>query len=313
MGLLKLGHVSLDGTKVRANASKHKALSWGYAKRLEEQLRGEMAALLERAAQADEAEPELDIPEELKRRERRLAVIEAAQVEIERRARERFAAEQAAYEEKLASRREQERATGRKLGGRPPKAPEAGPGDKDQLNLTDGEPRIMPSPDGFAQCYNAQSAVDVESHLVVTADVSDECNDKRQVAPALEGLDGLPAALGKPVGLLADTGYLPGERGALRGGGLDTLHRHGAGGPQSSVGRAPCAPGTQTQERDGTRNGAESASLAAPPPTTHYDGACVDAVTGDSDTNSCSGSLTVSAKVAPDSGMLVADEENGLP
>ena len=65
----------------------------------------------------------------------------------------------------------------------------------------------MPSPDGFAQCYNAQSAVDVESHLVVTADVSDECNDKRQVAPALAGLDGLPAVLGKPVGLLADTGY----------------------------------------------------------------------------------------------------------
>ena len=142
MGLLKLGHVSLDGTKVRANASKHKALSLGYAKRLEEQLRGEVAALLERAAEA----------------------------------------EQAAYEEKLASRREQERTTGRKFGGRPPKAPEAGPGDKDQVNLTDGESRIMPSPDGFAQCYNAQSAADVESHLVVTADVSDECNDKRQVA-----------------------------------------------------------------------------------------------------------------------------------
>ena len=207
MGLLKLGHVSLDGTKVRANASKHKALSWGYAKRLEEQLRGEVAALLERAAEADEAQPELDIPEELKRREDRLAVIEAAQAEIERRAHERFAAEQAAYEEKLATRREQERATGRKLGGHPPKAPEAGPGDKDQVNLTDGESRIMPSPDGFAQCYNAQSAVDVESHLVVTADVSDECNDKRQVAPALAGLDGLPAALGKPAGLLADTGY----------------------------------------------------------------------------------------------------------
>ena len=119
MGLLKLGHVSLDGTKVRANASKHKALSWGYAKRLEEQLRGEVAALLERAAEADEAQPELDIPEELKRREDRLAVIEEAQAEIERRAHERFAAEQAAYEEKLATRREQERATGRKLGGHP--------------------------------------------------------------------------------------------------------------------------------------------------------------------------------------------------
>ena len=171
----------------------------------------EVVALLERAAEADEAEPELDIPEELKRREERLAVIEAAQAEIERRARERFAAEQAAYEEKLAARREQERATGRKFGGRPPKAPEAGPGDKGQVNLTDGELRITPSPEGFAQCYNAQSAVDVESHLVVTVDVSDECNDKRQVAPALEGLDGLPAALGKPVGLLADRGISAGR------------------------------------------------------------------------------------------------------
>ena len=92
-GLLKLGNVSLDGTKVQANASKHKALSWGYAKRLGEQLRAEVSALLEQAARADDSEPELDIPEELKRRTERLAVIEAARVEIERRARERHAAE----------------------------------------------------------------------------------------------------------------------------------------------------------------------------------------------------------------------------
>ena len=210
MGLLKLGNVSLDGTKVRANASKHKALSWGYAKRLEEQLRAEVSALLEQAARADEAEPELDIPEELKRRTDRLEVIEAAQAEIERRAQERHAADLADYEEKLEARREKEKQTGRKPGGRPPQAPQAGPKDKDQVNLTDAESRIMPTADGFEQAYNAQSGVDIESHLVVTADVVDRCNDKREVAPALQGLGALPAALGQPVGLLADTGYFSG-------------------------------------------------------------------------------------------------------
>ena len=207
MGLLKPGKVSLDGTKVRANASKHKALSWGYAKRLEEQLRGEVAELLERAARADDAAPELDVPAELKRREDRLAVIEAAQAEIARRAREGHAAEQEAYEEQLAARREKEKAMGRKSRGRLPKAPEAGPREKDQVNLTDAESRVMPTTDGFQQAYNAQSGVDVESHLVVTVDVVDRCNDKREVKPALEGLGALPAALGKPVGLLADAGY----------------------------------------------------------------------------------------------------------
>ena len=206
-GLLKLGNVSLDGTKVRANASKHKALSWGHAKRLEEQLRGEVAELLDRAARADEAEPGLDVPEELKRREDRLAVIEAARAEIERRARERHAAEREEYEEKLAARREKEKATGRKPRGREPKAPEAGPKEKDQVNLTDAESRVMPTADGFQQAYNAQSGVDVESHLVVTVDVVDRGNDKREVKPALAALGALPAALGKPSGLLADAGY----------------------------------------------------------------------------------------------------------
>ncbi len=207
MGLLRLGNVSLDGTKVRANASKHKALSWGHAKRLEEQLRGEVAELLERAARADAAEPGLDVPEELKRREDRLAVIEAAQAEIERRARERHAAEREEYEEKLAARREKEKATGRKPRGREPKAPEAGPREKDQVNLTDAESRVMLTVDGFQQAYNAQSGVDVESHLVVTADVVDRGNDKREVEPALAALGALPGALGKPTGLLADAGY----------------------------------------------------------------------------------------------------------
>ena len=206
-GLLKLGNVSPDGTKVQANASRHRALSWGHAKRLEEQLRAEVSALLEQAAQAEDSEPDPDVPEELKRRAERLAVIEAAQAEIERRAQERHAAEQADHEERLEARREKEEKTGRKPRGRPPQAPQAGPRDADQVNLTDPESRIMPTSNGFEQACNAQSGVDIESHLVVTADVVDRCSDKREVAPTLDALDALPAALGQPVGLLADTGH----------------------------------------------------------------------------------------------------------
>ena len=106
MGLLQLGKVSLDGTKIKANASKHKAMSWAHANKLEEQLRAEVTELFAQAEQADtEAQPSLDIPEELKRREDRLAAIAQAKAEIERRAQVRDEAERAAYEEKLARRR----------------------------------------------------------------------------------------------------------------------------------------------------------------------------------------------------------------
>ena len=171
MGVLKIGTVSLDGTKVKANASKHKAMSWGYANRLEAQLREEVQTLLEQAARADtEASPGLDIPEELARREARLAAIERAKAEIERRAQERYEAEQAEYEEKLKRRRDTEKATGKKARGREPKAPEPGPRAKDQVNFTDEESRIMPSSEGFVQGYNAQAAVDIDSHLIVKAE-----------------------------------------------------------------------------------------------------------------------------------------------
>ena len=129
--------MSLDGAKVKSNASKHKAMSWGYANRLEAQLREEVQTLLEQAARADiEASPGLDIPEELERREARLAAIERAKAEIERRALKRYEAEQAEYEEKLARRRDTEKATGKKARGREPKAPVAGPRAKDQVNFT---------------------------------------------------------------------------------------------------------------------------------------------------------------------------------
>lgn len=208
MGVFKLGTVSLDGTKIKANASKHKAMSWGYANTLEEQLRREVRELLKKAEQADAMdEPEIDIPDELARREDRLAAIERAKAQIERRSKERFEAEQAEYEEKLKRRREKEEKTGKKAGGRAPKAPQAGPGDKDQVNFTDEESRIMPSHEGFVQAYNAQATVDIDSHLIVENHLTQQPNDTQEVVPALDRLHELKGRLGKPDGLLADAGY----------------------------------------------------------------------------------------------------------
>jgi transposase len=209
MGLVKLGTVSLDGTKIKANASKHKALSWEHANRLEEQLKGEVEELMRLAEQADnQPQPEqLDIPQELERREQRLTIIAAAKAEIEARAQARFQAEQAEYERKLAAREERAERTGKKPGGKPPKAPEPGPGPKDQVSLTDAESRIMPTAGGFEQAYNAQAGVDTETHLIVEQHVTDHPNDKQEVAPALARLAALPEVLGGVEALLADTGY----------------------------------------------------------------------------------------------------------
>jgi transposase len=210
MGLVKLGTVSLDGTKLKANASKHKALSWEHANRLEAQLKGEVEELMRLAEQADnEPQPEqLDIPLELKRREQRLNVIAAAKEEIETRAQARFEAEQAEYERKQAARQARAERTGRKPGGKPPKPPEPGPRAKDQVNLTDAESRIMPTAGGgFEQAYNAQAGVDTATHLIVEQHVTDHTNDKQEVAPALARLDALPEVLGAVDALLADTGY----------------------------------------------------------------------------------------------------------
>ena len=208
MGVFKLGKVSLDGTKIKANASKHKAMSWGYANKLEEQLRREVQELLRRAEQADtEDEPEIDIPDELARREDRLAAIKQAKEEIERRAQERFEAEQCEHEAKLKQRKDKIAATGKKARGREPKPPEAGPRDKDQVNFTDEESRIMPSSEGFVQAYNAQAAVDIDSHLIVENHITQQPNDKQEIEPTLKGLKEAEVHLGKAEDLLADAGY----------------------------------------------------------------------------------------------------------
>jgi transposase len=210
MGVLKLGTVSLDGTKIKANASKHHALSWDYARKLEKQLKGEIKELLSKAQKADREDlPEgMDIPEELARRESRLKAIAAAKAQIKQRAAERFAKEQEDYKEKLAARKAKEKESGKKPKGRPPTPPEPGPKSKDQVNLTDSDSRIMPSSGGgFEQAYNGQAAVDIDSMLIVENHITQQSNDKLELAPAVENLSRLPDNLATVDSLLADAGY----------------------------------------------------------------------------------------------------------
>lgn len=209
LGVLKLGDVSLDGAKIMANASKHHAMSWGYAERLEQQLRAEVQTLLARAAAGSEAgDGRVDWPGELKRREDRLARIAEVKAEIARRAAVREAEERAAYEAKLAERAAKEQARGRKLGGTPPPAPIPGPRPNDQINFTDGESRIMlAAGGGFVQAYNAQATVTVGSLLIIGAHVTQNPNDKQEIAPALAECAKLPESLQPRAGLNADNGY----------------------------------------------------------------------------------------------------------
>ena len=208
MKLVKLGQISLDGTKIKANASKHKALSYGYIEKLEAQLRDEVRALLKKAAEIDQEEfaDGIDFPAEIARREDRLKALSEAKNKIAQRVKERDEQARKDYQEKLA-RREALRATGKKPRGIEPKAPETGPKAKDQINLTDEESRIMPSADGFVQGYNAQAAVDVDSMLVVATTLTQHTNDKQQVEPMLGELKALQDNFGKPETLLADNGY----------------------------------------------------------------------------------------------------------
>ena len=211
MGMLKMGTVALDGTKIRANASRHSALSYGHAKKIEKQLKREVQQLLKLAERADAQDlPDgMSIPEELERREVRLAAIAQAKAKIEARADERLQREEVEYHAKLAARVEQGKQTGKKPRGRPPEPPTGGVREKDQVNLTDEDSRIMKvAGGGFDQCYNAQALVATGSLLIVANAVTQAANDKEQIAPMVEKLKALPKALGRPQRILADSGYL---------------------------------------------------------------------------------------------------------
>ena len=210
MKLLKLGAIALDGTKIHANASRHSALSYGHAHKIEAQLEAEVKEMLARAEAADqEPLPEgLSIPEELSRREERLAAIRQAKAQIEARAAERDAQEKAEFEAKMKAREEKHARTGKKPGGKPPAPPSSGVRPTDQINLTDEDSRIMPATGkGFEQSYNAQAAVDTESMLIVATGMAQVATDKQQVEPMLEVLAGLPEVLGSVKQLLTDNGY----------------------------------------------------------------------------------------------------------
>ncbi len=210
MGVLKLGNIALDGTKIKANASKHSALSYGHIEKLEQQLRQEVTQLLGLAESANQEDiPDgMSLPEEIARRQDRLQAIAEARSQLEARAKARYEAEQAEYLAKLEKRETQAKKTGKRPGGKPPAPPQPGPSDKDQINLTDQDSRIMPvAHGGFEQCYNGQAAVDMDSMLIVQTNAVQDTNDKQQVVPMLEKLAALPEELGEISALVADTGY----------------------------------------------------------------------------------------------------------
>jgi len=210
MKVLKVGNICLDGTKMEANASRHTALSHGHIEKLEVQLKAEVQELLALAEKADQADlpTGVKLPEELKRREDRLVAMAAAKATIAARAKERYQREKAEYDEKIARRAAKEEATGKKLGGKPPKAPEPGARASDQVNLTDEESRIMPvAGGGFKQAYNAQAAADAATMLIVATGVSQAPNDKEQVEPMLATLKAQAGVLGTVECLIADSGY----------------------------------------------------------------------------------------------------------
>lgn len=207
-GVLKLGNLSLDGSKIHADASKSQAVSYKRLLELEVLLRSEVEELfgLAEADERGELPEGLKINDEIAFRQARLERLEEARKALEARADERYQEELAEYQAKLREREEKARQSGRKPGGRPPQPPGAGPGDKDQYNFTDPESQIMKNSKdgGFDQHYNAQVAVDQESRLIVANTVSNHANDKQEAVPTLEALD---ERLGQPEAAALDNGY----------------------------------------------------------------------------------------------------------
>jgi transposase len=207
-GVLKLGNISLDGTKIHADASKSKAVSYKHLLALEAHLRAEVEQLFVLSEHLDQGDlPDgLVLNDEIAIRQARLARLAEAKAVLQARAQERTALEQAEYEGKMQARAEKARQTGRTPRGRPPKAPTPGPRDKDQYNFTDPESRIMKhrSTEGFEQDYNAQLAVDQESLLIVGEALSNHPTDQHEAEPTL---DTIPPEIGPPDAGAMDNGY----------------------------------------------------------------------------------------------------------
>jgi transposase len=208
MGVLKLGNISLDGSKIHADAAKSKAVSYKRLLAIEAYLQQQVAELLALAEAVDQTviPAKLDIHDEIERRQQRLAQLAQAKAVLEMRAQARYEVEKAAYEKKLRQRAAKAAKQGKKPRGRKPKPPKAGPRDKDQYNFTDPDSAIMKNPNnkGFDQHYNTQVAVDQESLLIVAAGLSNQPTDHQQALPTV---DTIPAALGTPQAAALDAGY----------------------------------------------------------------------------------------------------------
>jgi len=208
-GVLKVGGitVAIDGTKVLANASKHTAASYQHAGERMRELDLEIGELLAKAEVADSTplEDGLSIPEEVRRRQERKALLAKARAEMEARAFARAQAEQPQYEQ-VRARREKQRQEGKKPRGREPQPPNPTPGAKDQYNFTDPESRMMKAGSGehFEQCYNAQAAVEVQSRLIVGERVTNAPTDKQQLVPSFQAV--APEA-GPVAEVLVDSGF----------------------------------------------------------------------------------------------------------
>jgi transposase len=204
-GLVKLGTVAVDGTKLKANASRHKAMSYGHMLKAEAELKEQIKSLLEKAKATDAAEehePDLDIPDEIKRRERRLATITAAKERLEARQRE-------ADREK--GRSEDDDQQPRNPDGSAKRGPKykrkfGTPEDKAQENFTDPDSRIMKHGNGaFDQSYNGQTAVDAENQIIVAAELTQNAADSAELPVMLDAVKG--NLQGLPKQTLADAGY----------------------------------------------------------------------------------------------------------
>jgi transposase len=212
LGVLKLGSISLDGSKVHADASKSHAVSYGRLLQLEQSLRAEVEELLALGEKADEHPEGTRLPEglqvefEIALRQEQLLNLEKAKAVLEARAQERYEAEKAEYEARMREREEKAKQTGRKPRGKDPKPPTAGPRAEDQYNFTDPDSRIMKNSTnkGFDQHYNVQVAVEQECRLIVANTLSNHTNDTEEAIPTVEAI---PAALGKPQAAALDNGY----------------------------------------------------------------------------------------------------------
>jgi transposase len=205
LGVLKLGTISVDGSKVHADASKSQAVSYGRLLQMERRLAAEIEELI--ALGDQEGLPEgMDLGFEITLREERLLNLEQAKAVLEARAEERHEVEKAEHKAKLQEREEKAKRTGRRPGGRPPQPPKAGPRDKDQYNFTDPDSRIMKNSNnkGFDQHYNVQLAVEQECRLIVSNTLSNHASDREEAIPTV---DAIPPQIGRPEAAALDNGY----------------------------------------------------------------------------------------------------------